>query len=93
MAGLRRLKEQSKVWGRLCSFFSGKVANPDPTDFSYRYGPYNSFNPNGVLDSSIDNTTNWSANVGGNLLVTYAYFSCNAFTLVCTGPLIAATVS
>ena len=20
--------------------FSGKVANPDPTDFSYRYGPF-----------------------------------------------------
>ncbi len=63
----------------------------DLWDFSYRYGPYSGFNPNGVLDSSIDNTTNWSANVGGNLLVTYAYFSCNAFTLVCTGPLITAT--
>ena len=84
-------KNKVKYGADYVVFFSGKVANPDPTDFSYRYGPYNSFNPNGVLDSSIDNTTNWSANVGGNLLVTYAYFSCNAFTLVCTGPLIAAT--
>ena len=72
-------------------FFSGKVANPDPTDFSYRYGPYAGFNPNGTLDSSIDNTTNWSAQDGGRLIVTYAYYSCNAFTLVCEGPMIAAT--
>jgi len=72
-------------------FFSGKVANPDPTDFSYRYGPYAGFNPNGSLDSSIDNTTNWSAQDGGRLIVTYAYYSCNAFTLVCEGPMIAAT--
>ncbi len=84
-------KNKVKYGADYVVFFSGKVANPDPTDFSYRYGPYSGFNPNGVLDSSIDNTTNWSANVGGNLLVTYAYFSCNAFTLVCTGPLIAAT--
>lgn len=72
-------------------FFSGKVANPDPTDFSYRYGPYAGFNPNGTLDSSIDNSTNWSAQDGGRLIVTYAYYSCNAFTLVCEGPMIAAT--
>ena len=72
-------------------FFSGKVANPDPTDFSYRYGPYTGFNPNGTLDSSIDNSTNWSAQDGGRLIVTYAYYSCNAFTLVCEGPMIAAT--
>ena len=84
-------KNKVKYGADYVVFFSGKVANPDPTDFSYRYGPYSGFNPNGILDSSIDNTTNWSANVGGNLLVTYAYFSCNAFTLVCTGPLIAAT--
>ena len=72
-------------------FFSGKVANPDPTDFSYRYGPYAGFNPNGTLYSSIDNSTNWSAQDGGRLIVTYAYYSCNAFTLVCEGPMIAAT--
>ena len=84
-------KNKVKYGADYVVFFSGKVANPDPTDFSYRYGPYSGFNPNGILDSSIDNTTNWSANVGGNLLVTYAYFSCNPFTLVCTGPLIAAT--
>ena len=84
-------KNKVKYGADYVVFFSGKVANPDPTDFSYRYTPYNGFNPNGILDTSIDNTTNWSANSGGNLLVTYAYFSCNNFTLVCTGPLIAAT--
>jgi hypothetical protein len=84
-------KNKVKYGADYVVFFSGRVANPDPTDFSYRYTPYNGFNPNGILDTSIDNTTNWSANSGGNLLVTYAYFSCNNFTLVCTGPLIAAT--
>ena len=84
-------KNKVKYGADYVVFFSGKVVNPDPTDTSYRYTPYNGFNPNGVLDSSIDNTTNWSANVGGNLLVTYSYYSCNQFTGICTGPLIAAT--
>jgi hypothetical protein len=85
-------KNKVKYGADYVVFFSGKVVNPDPTDTSYRYTPYNGFNPNGILDSSIDNTpTNWSANLGGNLLVTYSYFSCNQFTGNCTGPLIAAT--
>ena len=84
-------KNKVKYGADYVVFFSGKVANPDPTDFSYRYGPFAGFNPNGTLDTMIDGSTNWSGNLGGNLLVTYAYFTCNVFTLNCTGPFIAAT--
>ncbi len=84
-------KNKVKYGADYVVFFSGKVANPDPTDFSYRYTPFNGFNPNGTLDTSIDSSTNWSANLGGNLLVTYAYYTCNSFTGNCTGPYIAAT--
>ena len=84
-------KNKVKYGADYVVFFSGKVANPDPTDFSYRYGPYSGFNPNGTLDTTISGSTNWSALLGGNLLVTYAYFSCNNFTGNCTGPYIAAT--
>ena len=84
-------KNKVKYGADYVVFFSGKVANPDPTDFSYRYGPYSGFNPNGTLDTTISGSTNWSAFLGGNLLVTYAYFTCNSFTGNCTGPYIAAT--
>jgi len=84
-------KNKVKYGADYVVFFSGKVANPDPTDFSYRYGPFSGFNPNGTLDTMIDGSTNWSGFLGGNLLVTYAYFTCNAFTGNCTGPYIAAT--
>jgi hypothetical protein len=84
-------KNKVKYGADYVVFFSGKVANPDPTDFSYRYTPFSGFNPNGTLDTMIDGSTNWSGNLGGNLLVTYAYFTCNAFTGNCTGPYIAAT--
>ena len=84
-------KNKVKYGADYVVFFSGKVANPDPTDFSYRYGPYAGFNPNASLDTTIANTTNWSANAGGNLVVTYQYYSCNSFTGECGDPKVAAT--
>ena len=84
-------KNKVKYGADYVVFFSGKVVNPDPTDNSYTYVPFSGFVPNGVLDTTIDNTTNWSAYVGGNLMVSYSYYNCNPFTSVCTGPIIAAT--